>query len=132
MVIETTEYNIKLVVIFLKWYFFEIPMQILQQTYKYVLVLSKVYSFVFLLSTIFAPWKGQLYEYPQKGFDISLIFKVWTSNMISRVVGAIMRIFTVIVGFIMIIIVIIFGIIFLLLWLTYPIIFFILIINSFI
>jgi hypothetical protein len=132
MIIETAEYNLKLVTIFLKWYFLEMPLKIIKLLYKYITVISKIYSFVFLLKTFFSPWKNQSYAYPDKGFDINRILEIWTSNMVARVVGAFVRLFTIITGIIVLSITSIIGTIVLLVWVTYPVLFFVLIIRSFI
>ncbi|MGA1050161.1 MAG: hypothetical protein ACO3TG_01580 [Minisyncoccia bacterium] len=132
MIIETTEYNLKLVTIFIKWYFFEIPIQIVKQVYKYILVISKIYSFTFLLKTLFSPWKNQSYTYPKKGFDINRILEIWTSNMVSRVVGALVRFFTILTGIVILGLTGILGGLILFIWVTYPVLFLILIISSFV
>ncbi len=131
MIIETAEYNVKLITIFIKWYFFEMPIKIIKQLYKYLIVITKIYSFIFLLKTFFSPWKNQSYAYPDKGFDINKILEVWTSNMVARVVGAFVRFFTILTGIVVLLIVIALGLLILFLWLTYPVLFFILIIPSF-
>jgi hypothetical protein len=132
MIIQTAEYNLKLVTIFLKWYFFEMPFEIIKILYKYITVISKIYSFLFLIKTFFSPWKNQSYAYPDKGFNINLILKVWTSNIISRIVGAFVRFFTILMGVITTIIATAIGLIVLFIWVTYPVLFFVLIIRSFI
>jgi|694.fasta_scaffold01495_28 hypothetical protein len=132
MIFETTEYNIKLVTIFIRWYFFEIPSKIINQLYAYIKVIIKIYSFVFLLKTFFSPWKNQSYTYPDKGFDINRILEVWTSNMVARIVGAFVRFFTILMGVLALVITIIIGIVVLVIWIIYPFLFFILIVSSFI
>lgn len=131
MIIETAEYNVKLITIFIKWYFFEMPIKITKQLYKYIVVITKIYSFIFLLKTFFSPWKNQSYAYPNKGFDINKILEVWTSNMIAMLVGAFVRFFTILTGIVVLLIVMALGLLILFLWLTYPVLFFILIIRSF-
>jgi hypothetical protein len=131
MIIETASYNIKLIIIFCKWYFLEMPINIINLTYQYVLVISRIYSFIFLIKTFFSPWKNQSYSYPEKGFDINRILEIWTSNMVARIVGAFIRFFTIIIGLITLVITIIIGSSCLLIWVTYPILFFVLIITSF-
>jgi hypothetical protein len=130
MLIQTAEYNAKLLSIFVKWYIIEIPLKIVDQLYKYIIALTKIYSFVFLLKTLFSPWKNQVYSYPQKGFDVSLIFQTWTYNMIARIVGAIIRLATMFIGVFVIILTMFFGISILILWLLYPVLFIVLIIVS--
>ena len=131
MIIQTAEYNVKLISIFIKWYFVEMSIKILNQIYKYIIVLTKIYSFVFLLKTLFSPWKNQIYAYPQKGFDLKLIFQTWIYNMIARLVGSIVRITTILMGMFILVLISILGIAILLTWLTYPVLFFVLIIISF-
>ena len=131
MIIETAEYNAKLVGLFIRWYWVEMPYRMIRKIYQYVLVLSRIYSFVFLLKTLFAPWKNQLYAYPSKGFDLKRIFEVWTSNSVSRLVGAFVRIFTIFLGLIITALVILIGCILSFIWVTYPVLFFVLIVNSF-
>lgn len=131
MIVKTAEYNVKLIHIFIKWYFVEMPIKILNQLYQYIVVLTKIYSFIFLLKTLFTPWKNQLYAYPNKGFDIKRILEIWTNNIISRVVGAFVRLATVFIGVVIIIFTMVIGSIFLIIWLTYPVLFITLIIISF-
>jgi len=131
MIIETAEYNAKLITIFIKWYFFEMPIKIIKQLYKYLIVITKIYSFIFLLKTFFSPWKNQSYAYPNKGFDINKIIEIWISNMVARVVGAFVRFFTILTGIVVLLIVIALGLLILFLWLVYPILFFVLSILSF-
>lgn len=131
MIIETAEYNAKLITIFIKWYFFEMPIKIIKQLYKYLIVITKIYSFIFLLKTFFSPWKNQSYAYPNKGFDINKIIEIRISNMVARVVGAFVRFFTILTGIVVLLIVIALGLLILFLWLVYPILFFVLSIRSF-
>lgn len=123
MIIETAEYNAKLIGIFIKWYWLEMPYKIIRKTMQYVMVLGKIFSFIFLLKTLFAPWKKQLYTYPSKGFDLKHIFEVWTSNIISRIVGAFVRVFTILLGITTIVIAGFVGTIGLVIWVLYPVLF---------
>lgn len=123
MIIETAEYNAKLIGIFVKWYWIEMPYRIIRKTIQYIVVLSNIFSFAFLIKTFFAPWKNQLYAYPSKGFDLKHIFEVWTSNIISRIVGAFVRGFTILLGIIIVIGMGVLGAIGLIIWIFYPILF---------
>jgi hypothetical protein len=131
MIFKTAEYNIKLINIFIKWYFVEMPIKILNQVYQYIVVLTKIYSFIFLFKTLFAPWKNQLYAYPNRGFDIKKILEIWTNNTIARVVGAFIRLATIFIGIGIIIFTMIIGSLFFVIWLTYPVLSISLIIISF-
>lgn len=131
MIIETAEYNAKLIGVFIRWYWVEMPYRMVRKIYQYVLVLSSIYSFVFLLKTLFSPWKNQLYAYPSKGFDLKKMFEVWTANSVSRLVGSFVRIFTIFLGIFIILFVILLGFLGVLIWGMYPVLFFILLVNSF-
>lgn len=131
MIIETAEYNAKLIGVFIRWYWVEMPYRMIRKIYQYVLVLSSIYSFVFLLKTLFSPWKNQLYAYPSKGFDLKRIFEVWTANTVSRLVGSFVRVFTIFLGISVILFVILLGFLGILIWVIYPVLFFVLIVNSF-
>ena len=131
MIIKTAEYNAKLIFIFIKWYWIEMPVNILKKIYQYVISISKVFSFSFLLKTFFSPWKNQLYSYPSKGFDIKIIFEILTSNLISRFVGAFIRGITLFFGITLLILTLLIGLIYVFIWIFYPIIFLILILISF-
>jgi hypothetical protein len=130
MIIETAEYNAKLIGIFIKWYWIEMPYRIILKIIQYTVVLGKIFSFSFLIKTFFAPWKNQLYAYPSKGFDMKHIFEVWTSNTVSRIVGAFVRGFTIILGIAVVMIAIFVGSICLIIWVLYPVLFVFFIINS--
>jgi hypothetical protein len=106
------------------------PYRIILKIIQYTVVLGKIFSFSFLIKTFFAPWKNQLYAYPSKGFDMKHIFEVWTSNTVSRIVGAFVRGFTIILGIAVVIIAIFVGSICLIIWVLYPVLFIFFIINS--
>lgn len=130
MIIETAEYNAKLIGVFIRWYWIEMPYRIVRKIYQYIIVLSHIYSFAFLLKTLFSPWKNQLYSYPSKGFDLKRIFEVWTSNLVSRLVGAFVRLFTLFFGMFLTILVLLIGMILCLIWILYPMLFLVLVVNS--
>ena len=131
MIVTTTEYNTKLIWIFLYWYAKEMPILIVRNIFLYIESVSLIFSFQFLLKTLFYPWKNQLYAYPNRGFDIKRILEIWTNNTISRVVGAFVRLATILIGLVIIIFTMIIGSLFLILWLTYPVLFITLTIISF-
>lgn len=72
-----------------------------------------------LMKTLFSPWRRYNWVYP-KGFDIAKYFEILSSNLISRMMGAIMRSSLIVIGLIMEILIIIAGIIILIAWLALP------------
>jgi hypothetical protein len=96
--LKLTEFNIKIVHLFLTWYLVEVPRQILQGVIDYIETFAQMFSFLYLLRTIIKPWKNLVKSYPDKGLDVQKIFEVWTTNMVARTVGAMVRIATIGVG----------------------------------
>lgn len=62
------------------------------------------------------------YQYPQRGFDIQMILQVFSLNSIARVLGAIIRIITILAGFILLFLIAILGGLFLVSWFIFPLI----------
>ena len=131
MLVKTTEYNSKLITIFIKWYFIEMPIKLLKYIQEYMSVLSYLFSFKFLLKTLFYPWKNQVYAYPSKGFDIKLIMQVLTANLFARFIGAMIRLITIFIGIFVEIVFVIFSVGIVFVWVFSPIVFLFLFVYSF-
>ncbi len=123
MIIETTEYNTKLLILIVHWYCIEMPLVILRNTLAYMKSFAFVFSFVFLLKTLVSPWKNQLYAYPSKGLDIQKILEVFVSNTVSRMVGMTMRLVVLVVGCIVETMTLTVGLLLFVVWVTFPIVF---------
>ena len=82
---------------FIQWFGWHFPNQILESG-KYLIIWSwRFFSIGFFLPRVFQPWHKDITTYG-RGFD----FKTWAHalswNLISRFLGAILRIFFIIVG----------------------------------
>ncbi len=130
MIVETTEYNAKLISVSLTWCFVEMPQRIFRGIGEYMSAIAYIFSFAFLLKTLIYPWKNQAYAYPSKGFDLQRIMEVFASNMVSRVVGFFIRFFTIIAGLVLEIFVVALGAAFFVVWVFAPIVFIVLLILS--
>lgn len=130
MIVNSTIFQTKALTTFFVWYFLEVPRDIFVGLGKYLKTITYVFSFVYLLRTLFAHWKGLRYAYPSKGFDITNIMQAFGSNMISRIVGAMVRISTIIFGCILMAVVTFAGIACFVVWLTFPILFVFLLLVS--
>lgn len=84
--------------LFLPWYFLERPREIVRMYVSYAAVFGEIFSFLFLLKTLFAPWKNIKDSYPNRGFDLNLILQAWMFNGIVRSIGAIIRLGAIITG----------------------------------
>ena len=86
--------------IFFKWLtfqFFDAPKEILKAWRNFLIFNLNYFSIPVLLRTLFAYWRKYSWEYP-KGFDLAKYLEVAVSNFISRILGAIMRIFLILIG----------------------------------
>lgn len=83
---------------FVLWYVFEVPVGIVRTYAAYARALGEIFSFRFLLRTLFSLWKGIADEYPGQGIHIEEILATFCLNTISRVIGCIFRTFAVILG----------------------------------
>ncbi len=55
------------------------------------------FSIPLLVRTLFAPWRQYLWSYP-RGFDFKVYTQVFFSNLISRCLGALARVFLIIIA----------------------------------
>jgi hypothetical protein len=108
------------------WHFFEYPKKIIKTIEDFLKFSFYYFSIVDLLKTLFAPWKGTVWIKTKRGFDFGEILDVFVSNLISRILGAIVRIFIIFFGLIFSAFCLILGIFFFLFWIFSPIIFIIL------
>lgn len=108
---------------FLKWYFLEKPVRILKTYWEYCKAFNEVFSFGFLLRTLFSPWKQITDKYPSKGFDIGQIAQTFTLNVTTRVIGFIFRIFAFAFGLLMHLVLLAGFVAFFSAWLLFPVLF---------
>ena len=104
---------------YLSWQFFEMPANILKAWRNFLLFNLNYFSITLLLRTFFSPWRRYRWSYG-RGFDIGRYFEVLFSNLISRVLGAIMRFFLIIIGLLVEIFIIFSGILIFFGWLILP------------
>jgi len=83
---------------FLPWYFLSQPRRILRMYGEYAGVSLEIFSFVFLLKTLFAPWKGIADAYPPSPLHLVRLVQAFTLNCTARAVGCVVRFFTILLG----------------------------------
>jgi len=101
------------------WYFFEVPKNIISGWRNFLWFGFNYFSIPLLLKTLFSPWKRYSWSYG-RGFDIARYFNVFVSNLISRFLGAAMRIVLISVGIIFEIFIFFLGLIIFLGWFLLP------------
>ena len=103
------------------WHFIEAPKEILKGVWNFVLFIFNYFSINQLLKTFFSHWHRYSYSYGKR-WDIKRYFEAFTFNIISRVMGAILRSVFIIIGVVSEIAVFTMGVLILCLWLVLPII----------
>jgi hypothetical protein len=106
---------------YLEWQFFDVPIEILKGWRNFLKFNLHYFSIIPLLKTLFSPWKRYTWS-RERGFSFSDFLEVLFSNLITRIIGAIMRSFLIITGLLAEIIIIFIGIFVFLGWLILPII----------
>lgn len=77
------------------------------------------FSIPLLLKTFFSPWRRYSWSYG-RGFDLGKFFEAFFSNLISRILGALMRTFLIVFGIIAEIFILVIGLIIILGWILLP------------
>ena len=101
------------------WHFIEAPRGIVGGWKNFLLFNLNYFSIGLLLKTFFSPWRRYVWEYP-RGFSFGKYAEVFLSNLVSRVIGAILRIFLIFAGIFIEIFIVIAGAIVFLGWLALP------------
>ena len=110
------------------WWYFEEPLIL----WRAVRIITKKIFFSFsvsvLLRTLFDPWRRDV-TYVENA-SLQELFNIWLGNFISRLVGFVVRTFTILVGFILTMISLVILLAFILAWFLSPVIIILLIING--
>lgn len=104
---------------YLCWQFFDAPKSILVGWKNFLKFGLNYFSIPLLLKTLFSPWRRYRWTYP-KAFDIGIYLEVFFSNLISRILGLILRVFLIFFGFLTEILFIFGGLFILFIWLILP------------
>ncbi|HJN62176.1 MAG TPA: hypothetical protein QGH92_01070 [Candidatus Parcubacteria bacterium] len=105
---------------FVEWYFVDQTRLIFGALKNLLKFNLNYFSIPELLKTLFSPWRRYNISYG-RGFDIKRFFEVLVFNVLSRVLGAIMRVFLIIIGTAIEVIIFFLGILAIFFWLLLPI-----------
>jgi len=105
---------------YFSWHFIDVPRGILKAWINFLRYNLNYFSVPLLLKTLFSYWRRYRWFYP-RGFDIKGYIETFFSNLISRVLGAVVRMVLIIVGLLIEIFIIFGGLIILIAWLLLPI-----------
>ena len=109
-----------IIIQYLVWHFFDVPRQILKGWKNFLLFNLDYFSVPLLIKTFFSHWRKYRWFYG-RGFDLGRYLEVFFSNLISRILGAIVRSFLIFIGLVTEIFVFLGGLIILIIWLISPI-----------
>ena len=104
----------------------EEPQRIVRRTWVYLQAFFEIFSFVFIVRTLFSPWKAITDEYPQRGFNLERILETLTLNITSRVIGFIARIVVFAFGAAVVAVFCVVSVLFFFAWVLFPILPFVL------
>ncbi|HVW67044.1 MAG TPA: hypothetical protein VHA78_04945 [Candidatus Peribacteraceae bacterium] len=116
---QTAEFSFKRTS-FLGWYFLDRPKEIVGTYAAYTRAFGEMFAIVFLLKTLFSPWKSIRDNYPDKGFNLTAILETWSMNVTTRSIGAAIRLATILAGIILQIALCTLFIAYLIAWLLFP------------
>jgi len=109
-----------IIITWIYWYFFEASMEILKAWKNFLLFNLNYFSLPLLLKTLFSHWRRYRWSYG-RGFNISRYLEVVISNLFSRSIGAVMRIFLICIGLVVEVFIILAGLIIFLGWIFLPV-----------
>lgn len=104
---------------FISWHFYDVPKAILRAWKNFLVFYWNFFSVPLLFRTLLSHWRKYIEPYG-RGFDPKTYLSAFASNMISRGLGALVRIATIISGLIVEFFVFVLGILVLALWLLFP------------
>ena len=107
------------IIIFWRWYYGEAIKDILTAWKNFIIFSLEYFSIPLLLRTLLSPWRRDITKKP-RGFDIQKFFTSVAFNTISRGIGLIIRVLTIIIGIVVFFATVIFGALFFIIWLILP------------
>lgn len=101
------------------WHFVEMPDNLKKAFVNFLRFGWRFFSVGFLLKTLFSHWRHYKEDYA-RGFNPKQYFEVFVGNLLSRVLGALVRLATIVLGLVVEALVFLVGIVGLLIWLCLP------------
>ncbi|MDD5606419.1 MAG: hypothetical protein PHN37_00960 [Candidatus Pacebacteria bacterium] len=102
------------------WHFIDAPKAILKAWNNILCFSFNYFSLPLLFKTFFSYWKRFYFSYGKR-FDLKKYSEAFSLNLMSRIIGAIIRFFVIIFGLIFSLVVFLICLIFLLIWILMPI-----------
>lgn len=118
---QTLPLMVALPAMFVRWYCVEMPKRILKAYWEYALSFWEMFAIMFMIKTLFAPWKNIMDPYPKKGFNLQVILETFTLNVTARTIGFLFRAVSIVTGVVVQILCLLISAAWLALWVTYPV-----------
>ncbi len=112
-------YKKNIVLLWFHWHFVYVPKEIIKGWKNILFFNLKFFSISFLFKTLFSYWHKYQWKY-DKSLSLTKYLNVFLSNLTSRFLGALIRLFLIIVGFLVEILILIGGILVFVLWILIP------------
>lgn len=120
---EKTHTKNSLIALFFHWYYLEAPMKILRGYTAYATAFAEIFPFLFLLRTLFSPWKNIVDRRPMHGIDLKKLTEKMSLGLVACAVGCVVRIVTILLGLIAESLLLFGMIVYLSVWLLFPALF---------
>lgn len=104
---------------YLIWHFYEVPGSILKAWRNFLRFNLNYFSIPLLIRTLFSYWRRYSMAYGKR-LDFGRYFEAFVFNMMSRGIGAILRIFLILIGLLVEFFLFFLGAIIFLIWLFLP------------
>lgn len=108
---------------FVRWYYGEQPRKILESYFGYLRASVEIFSFTFLVRTLFSPWRQITDTYEKRGFNLGQFAQTLTLNGVSRTIGFLFRSVTLLFGLCCVVFLTVCFAMFYMAWVAFPIIF---------
>ena len=102
------------------WQFYDAPQAILRAWANFLNFNLNYFSLPVLLKTFFSPWRRYRYSYG-RAFEIWHNIETFVFNMMSRIIGAVLRVGLIILGLTIEVLIVLTGLIIFLGWLVGPV-----------
>ncbi|MDD5750510.1 MAG: hypothetical protein PHU56_02580 [Candidatus Pacebacteria bacterium] len=109
-----------ILIAFIDWHFHGAPKGIIRAWRAFLFFNLRYFSVGELLKTLFSPWHKMTDSYG-RGFDPQRFVTVFLGNMISRVMGALVRVVFIVIGLVFEFFILIIGLAVLLFWILLPV-----------
>jgi len=111
--------NMNIILSYFYWQIIITPKKLISIIKDLIVFGFDFFSIKETIRTLFSPWRRSTCDYG-RGFDFQRYFEAFSSNLISRILGFIMRLFLLFFFLLYEIVILIIGPLFLIMFLTYP------------